>query len=183
MPEPATTRLRDDEVGARLTQLDELLEQVEATPGPAGEVALAAVSELTRVYGEALARAGGYAAESPGVLDAFVRDELVAHLLVLHGIHPEPVRRRVARAVEELRPAVAECGGNVELTGVDDGVATVTLSLTGCGSTVDGVRTAVRETVLAVAPELSEVEIVAPPKSTDAFIPLEALSRPRGTVP
>ena len=183
MPEPTASRLRDDAVAARLTRLDDLLGQVEATPGPAGEVALAAVSELTRVYGEALARVSGYAAETPGVLDAFVRDELVGHLLVLHGIHPEPVRRRVARAVDELRPAVTERGGTVELTHVDRDVATVTLSMGGCGSTVDGFRKAVREAGLAVARELWEGAIVAPVGSREAFIPIEAVSRPRGVAP
>ncbi|GLY70065.1 NifU family protein [Amycolatopsis taiwanensis] len=172
---PERPRLADDAVAARLTRLDELLGQVEATPGPAGEVALAAVSELTRVYGEALARASGYAAETPAVLDAFVRDELLGHLLVLHDIHPEPARRRVARAVDGLRPVLAERGGTVELTGIDDEVATVTLSVGGCGSTVDSVRNAVREAVLAAAPELSEVAIVAPAGSRATFVPLEAV--------
>lgn len=168
----------DDALAARLTRLDELLGQVEATPGPAGEVALTALSELARVYGEALARASGYAAETPAVLDAFVRDELLGHLLVLHDIHPEPARRRVARAVEDLRPALAEQGGTVELNDINEEVATVTLSVSGCGSTVDGVRNAVREAVLAAAPELSDVTIVAPAGSRGTFIPLEALSPP-----
>ena len=70
----------------------------------------------------------------------------------------------------------------VELTGVDDGVATVVLALSGCGSTVDGVRKAVTEAVLAVAPELSEVSITAPAKSGDtAFVPLASVTaRARG---
>lgn len=33
-------------------------------------------------------------------------DALLEHLLVLHGIHPDPVERRVAHALDELRPAV-----------------------------------------------------------------------------
>lgn len=176
-------RLRDDAVAKRLSRLDELLGQVEATPGPAGEVALAAVTELARVYGEALARAAGYVAEAPGPLEAFLADELLGHLLVLHEIHPEPVARRVARAIARLRPEVAGRGGMVELTGVEDGVATVVLALGGCGSTVDGVRKAVTEAVLAVAPELSEVAIVAPAKSGDsAFVPLASVTaRARGS--
>ena len=41
----------------RLGVLDEQLAQLEATPGPIGELALAAVSGLAEIYGQALARA------------------------------------------------------------------------------------------------------------------------------
>lgn len=168
-------RLRDDAVAARLGRLEELLGQLEQTPGPAGEIALDAVSELTRVYGEALARAVGYAAEVPAVLASFVGDELLDHLLVLHDIHPEPVDRRVGRAIEALRPGVAERGGEVELAGIDGGVARVSLSMSGCGSTTAGVRDAVREAVLAVAPELSDVTVESGGQRDPAFVPLTSL--------
>src|SRR3954453_17142756 len=53
----APARLADAAVRERLTGLDELLERVEQIPGPAGELALEAVSALAEIYGEALARA------------------------------------------------------------------------------------------------------------------------------
>jgi Fe-S cluster biogenesis protein NfuA len=182
MPDPAGEahpRLDNAAVHERLTRLDELLGQVEATPGPAGEVALDAVSALAEVYGEALARATAYASTTPAVLAAITDDELLSHLLVLHGIHPDPVDRRVVHALDDLRPALQERGGDVELAGIDQGVATVRLSVKGCSST--GVEDAVREAVLAVAPELSDVAR-APAKRDAAFIPLNALmARPCGT--
>ena len=182
MPDPAGEahpRLDNAAVHERLTRLDELLGQVEATPGPAGEVALDAVSALAEVYGEALARATAYASTTPAVLAAITDDELLSHLLVLHGIHPDPVDRRVVHALDDLRPALQERGGDVELAEIDQGVATVRLSVKGCSST--GVEDAVREAVLAVAPELSDVAR-APAKRDAAFIPLNALmARPCGT--
>jgi Fe-S cluster biogenesis protein NfuA len=182
MAEPP--RLRDEAVAERLARLDDLLAEVEAMPGPAGDTALTAVSELTRVYGEALARATGYAAEAAGVIEGFVRDELIGHLLVLHDIHPEPVGRRVARAVDAVRTAVAGNGGGVELTGIDGGVATVTLSGGGCGSTVSGITELVREAVLAVAPELSDVKVLAPGGKRDtAFVPLASVTARGGARP
>ena len=51
-----------------------------------------------------------------------VEDELVAHLLLLHGLHPVPVRERVIGALDEVRPYLVAHGGGVELLGVDDGV-------------------------------------------------------------
>lgn len=179
MAEPSnrpSNRLDDATVHERLTRLDELLEQVEAIPGPSGEVALEAVSALADVYGEALARATAYASGSPALIEAMTRDELLGHLLVLHGIHPDPVERRVAHALDELRPAVQERGGDVELAGIDQGVASVRLSISGCSSA--GVEDAIREAVLAVAPELSDVQRAPAAGGRDAaFIPLDALLR------
>ncbi len=165
-------RLDNAAVRQRLTRIDELLERVEGVPGPTAEAAIEAVQTLTEVYGEALARVLGLA--SPPVVDQLVGDELVGHLLVLHDIHPDPLERRVARAVDDLRPAVQERGGDVELAGIADGVANVRLSIKGCASS--GVEDAVREAVLAIAPELSDVQRAPAAGDGDAaFVPLDAL--------
>jgi Fe-S cluster biogenesis protein NfuA len=173
----AADRLDDAAVRERLTGLDELLDRVEQIPGPAGELALEAVAALAEVYGEALARAMALTAD-PG---AFVADELLGHLLVLHGIHPDPVERRVARALDEMAPALRERGGEVALAGLDDGVARVRLTVSGCGSA--GVEEEVRTAVLAVAPELHDVRRETPPRAP-TFVPLDSLTqRPAGVVP
>jgi Fe-S cluster biogenesis protein NfuA len=174
----AEPRLDDAAVGERLGRLDELLGRLEQTPGPLARLGLDAVSELAALYGEALARCLDHAAAVPRVSSAFAADELVGHLLVLHDLHPEPVGRRVARAVHELAPEVAERGGSVELVGVEAGVATVRLATGGgCGSTGAALADAVREAVLAIAPELTEVRCVAPPRQP-AFVPLDTLLHP-----
>jgi Fe-S cluster biogenesis protein NfuA len=173
-------RLDDGAVRERLTRLDGLLAEVERIPGPAGELALEAVAALAEIYGEALARALDQAA-APAT---FVDDELLGHLLVLHGVHPDPVERRVERALDEMAPAVRERGGEVALAGIDDdGVARVRLSVSGCGSA--GVEDEVRTALLAVAPELAEVRREVPPRAP-AFVPVESLlGRPgsNGTAP
>ena len=175
-------KLDDAAVRDRLTQLDGLLAQVEAIPGPSGELALDTVSALAEVYGEALARVVAYANEAPGVLAALTGDELLGHLMVLHGVHPDPVERRVTHALDELRPALQERGGDVELAGIDHSVATVRLSIKGCSSA--GVEDAVREAVLAVAPELSDVARAPAGRPGAAFVPLDALMpRPAGIGP
>jgi Fe-S cluster biogenesis protein NfuA len=183
MIEPAN-RLDDAAMQERLTRLDDLLGQVEAIPGPAGEVALEAVSALADVYGEALARVTAYTAGTPALVEAMTGDELLGHLLVLHDIHPDPVERRVAHALEELRPAVQERGGEIELAGIDQGVATVRLSISGCSSA--GVEDAIRGAVLAVAPELTDVQRAPTAGRDAAFVPLDSLMRKpatSGTVP
>ncbi|SNQ52150.1 Nitrogen fixation protein NifU [Frankia canadensis] len=171
-------RLDDRAVRERLAQLDEVLAKVERIPGPSGELALEAVSSLAAVYGEALARVVGHAAGAPEVTAALTADELVGHLLVLHDVHPEPVATRVSDAIERLRPAVRHRGGEIELVGIERGVAEISLTLGGCGSAATEVLDAAREVVLAVAPELSDVRRQPPSDGTSrdsAFVPLDAV--------
>ncbi|MEU6281322.1 NifU family protein [Streptomyces sp. NPDC047028] len=180
----AAVRLPDRAVEARLARLDEGLERLESAPGPAARDALEAVRLLTEVYGEALARVVDRADDA--LCEALADDELLAHLLVLHGVHPEPVERRAARAVERLRPAVRERGGDVEWAGVQDGVGRVRVKKSGggCGSGCGGgssdVTEAVRAAVLAVAPELEGVEPVpegGERRAAPAFVPLATIKR------
>ncbi|MGW2233999.1 NifU family protein [Streptomyces sp. NPDC001759] len=177
----AVERLADPAVESRLARLDQLLEGIESAPGPTTRSAIEAVGLLTEVYGEALARVMDQA--DAQLSERLADDELLGHLLVLHGVHPEPVERRAARAVERLRPAVRERGGDVEWAGVDGEVGCVRLTAGGCGSGCGGgtsdVTAAVQEAVLAVAPELTAVEPV-PTTAPPAFVPLTTLTH-RGT--
>jgi Fe-S cluster biogenesis protein NfuA len=180
MTEPAAPpRMRDEQVRQALTRLNELLGELEETPGPAGDIAREALSALTRVYGEALARALGCVADTTRPRAAFLGDELLGHLLVLHGIHPEAVGDRVARVIRDMSEAVGDRGGTVELVGIEDGVAIVRLSKHGCGSSIAGIDEVIREEVLAMAPELSGVEVVSGAAREAAFIPLgNLMARP-----
>jgi hypothetical protein len=163
----------DKEIGEALSRLNDLLEEVEQTPGPAGDIAADAVSALAQVYGEALARAIGHVAGTPAVREAFLNDELLAHLLVLHDLHPEPVDARVSRVIAKLSGPLDDHGARVELGGVEGDVATIRLSAHGCGSA--GIADLLREAVLAAAPELSDVSVVSGPSHDSAFVPLEKL--------
>jgi Fe-S cluster biogenesis protein NfuA len=185
-PAPGRGRLDDRAVQGRLSRLEDLLDRVEGVPGPTAEAALDAVATLSEVYGEALARlvlrldADGRAA----LLD----DELLAHLFVLHGLHPAPVQERVAAALAEVRPYLASHGGGVELLGVDGEVARVRLtgSCQGCGASAATLEQAVTEAVLAAAPELRAVlpeAAPAAPAGGRALIPVEVVTRPRVAAP
>ncbi|MEW2294233.1 NifU family protein [Streptomyces sp. NPDC006743] len=180
-------RLTDAGAEARLARIDGLLAELESAPGPTAGRALEAVRLLSEVYGEALARLLEHAGGEPDGRAAVTEDELVGHLLVLHGIHPEPAERRAARAVERLRPAVRERGGDVEWVGLEGRVARVRVSEggggcgAGCGAAASGLVEAVREAVLAAAPELAGVERLPEPsgrRAAPAFVPLDALARP-----
>ncbi|MEW2218938.1 NifU family protein [Streptomyces sp. NPDC006990] len=166
------SRLTDDDVEQRLAQLDELLERVETVAGPAADAALAAVRGLTEIYGEALARVRDLA--DPELAERLTGDQLLDHLLVLHRIHPDPVEQRVAAAVEHAAETLRRRGTTLELVGIEEGVAAVRLTTKGCGGSASGVEEAVRDVLLAAAPELLDVRRV-PDEPAAAFVPLETL--------
>jgi hypothetical protein len=83
-----TPRWSNQDVRDRVELLNGMLEELESATGAAAEVALAAIEALTTIYGAALARVVE-AADGP-TLRRLADDEVVGHLLVLHGLHPDP---------------------------------------------------------------------------------------------
>ncbi|MGP3987276.1 NifU family protein [Streptomyces sp. 3N207] len=167
-----TPRLADADVEQRLARLDELLERVEGMAGPTADAALEAVRGLTEIYGEALARVRDLA--GPELAARLTEDQLVGHLLVLHELHPDPVEHRVAAAVDRIAEVLRKRGATLELVGIEGSVASVRLTTKGCGGSASGIEEAVREAVLAAAPELSGVHRVAD-EPAPAFVPLATL--------
>ncbi len=162
-------RLDDRAVADRLARLDGTLGELETIPGATASKALDAVTLLTEVYGEAFAR---LLDRMPGdTVGPLADDELLGHLMVLHELHSEPLEKRVERALERVRPLLH--GGRAQLGGVEGTVARVVLAGGGCGGVGPAVET-VKDAVLAIAPELTEVQ-VSPPRKEAAFVPIEAL--------
>jgi Fe-S cluster biogenesis protein NfuA len=137
-----------------IERVEALLDRVETFPEPQREVATELVQSLLDMYGEGLARIVGSGAELP------VEDELVAHLLLLHGLHPVPVGERVTRALDEVRPYLAAHGGGVELLAIDDGVVRLRLegACNGCPSSALTLTSAVEDAVLRAAPDVERIE-------------------------
>jgi Fe-S cluster biogenesis protein NfuA len=175
MSEEPRSRLDEAAVADRLARLDEGLGRLEQTPGATAGTALDAVTMLTEVYGEALARVMEHIPAAAA--ESLVEDELVGHLLVLHDVHPEPVERRVSRTLDGLRPRLNRQGFEVDLVGIEAGTARVGLKGGGCGGGAAPAGELVREAVLAAAPELAGVDLVAP-KAPPAFVPVDSLMRP-----
>jgi Fe-S cluster biogenesis protein NfuA/nitrite reductase/ring-hydroxylating ferredoxin subunit len=151
--------LDDTDVGDRVARVEALLEQIESLPDRvAREAAMEMVQALLDLYGEGLAR-------TIAPLDAETRravadDELVAHLLLLHDLHPVPVETRVHEALEEVRPYLDSHGGGVELVGVEDGVVRLRMfgSCDGCPSSAMTLKLAIEDAIHKAAPDVVEVE-------------------------
>ena len=136
-----------------IERVEALLDEVERFPPPQREVTTELVQALLDMYGEGLARI--VAADSVPV-----EDELVAHLLLLHGLHPVPIRERVLGALDEVRPYLVAHGGGVELLGVSDGVVRLRLegACNGCPSSALTLTSAVEEAIARAAPDVERIE-------------------------
>lgn len=155
------------EVRERVAATERLLADLAArrdTPG--GAVGVAAVQALVDLYGQALERI--MAAADAGTTDALLADELVTHLLLVHDLHPHDPATRIGAALADLSPRAA-----AELVAVDGTVATVRLAGGGCH--VTEARTAVVDTVLAAAPEVTEVRVDLQAPASTAFVPLSTV--------
>lgn len=150
--EPATAE--------RVADVERLLDRIDALPdAPARETATATVQALVELYGEGLRRLVAALGE-PRTRTLAADDELVAHLLLLHGLHPVAVEQRVRAALVGVRPYLESHGGDVELLGVADGVVRLRLegSCEGCPASAMTLKLAIEEAVLAAAPDVDRVE-------------------------
>lgn len=151
-------------------RVEERLGALESLPDPsARELALQAVGEVVELYGAGLARAVERLGET--ATRELAGDELIAHLLLLHGLHPESVEDRVRAALDGVRPYLGSHGGDVELLGVADGVARVQMqgSCEGCPASAMTLRMAIEDAVLKAAPDVDRIEaegVAAPPAQT-----------------
>jgi hypothetical protein len=102
-----------------VARIEALLEEVEGLPA-----AVELVQGLLDLYGEGLGR---IVASDPTLVARLDGDEVVTHLLLLHGLHPVPLEERVVGALDEVRPYLASHGGGVELLGVEEGVVRLRL--------------------------------------------------------
>ena len=129
---------------------------------------------LMELYGSALARIleivddTGSANE---IFDRLAADDLVASLLVLHGLHPLNVETRIARALDRVRPYLGSHGGDVKLLGVKEGVVHLRLegSCHGCPSSTVTMKLAIEKAIEEAAPEVVRIEVEgASPSTTTA---------------
>jgi Fe-S cluster biogenesis protein NfuA/nitrite reductase/ring-hydroxylating ferredoxin subunit len=154
-----------NQVGERI---ERLLEEVRSTASPP---AWQRVDELIRLilelYGAGLGRILEITAESgpagDALRDRLAGDQLVASLLVLHGLHPDDFATRVRKALARVRPYLGSHGGDVELVEVDEGAGVVRLRMVGscesCPSSTITVKLAVEDAIREAAPELTSIEV------------------------
>ena len=123
------------------------------------------------MYGDGLRRIMEVIGASRGggeiILDELAQDGAVASLLLIHDLYPVPLEQRVLEALDTVRPYMESHGGNVELLGVDDGVAKLALqgSCDGCAASRSTLELAIQQALDEHAPDLVDLEVqgVTPP--------------------
>jgi Fe-S cluster biogenesis protein NfuA len=159
-------------------RIDLLLDELQSGADPRcyalASEALALVSEL---YGAGLARVVELVDErSPELLEALTGDDLVASLLVVHGLHPESLEGRVERALEQVRPLLGAHGGDVELLGLDPDAGEVRLRLLGscdgCPSSSVTLHLAVERAINELAPEIVRIDVDDSQSSEPVSVPV-----------
>src|SRR4051812_44801746 len=169
------------DLGATGQRIETLLEAAAA----GGRVARERAEELVRLvvdlYGAGLERLLEIVDDTgrldDELLDRLAADELVAGLLAVHGLHPDDVGTRVARALDGVRPYLGSHGGDVQLLDVtDDGTVRLRMlgSCDGCPSSSVTLTLAVETAIRDAAPEVTGIEVEQPAKAP-AVIPVTAL--------
>jgi hypothetical protein len=153
-------------------RLEELLDGVQHAAGPqAWPRVEALVAALLELYGEGLERVLGAAraeAKSPEALEKrLTEDEIVASLLLLHGLHPVSLQTRIDLALERVASA-APGAAALELASIDDGMVNLRVSrgaVVAMGPTLatDAAVTAIER----AAPEVTGVTIEGLAERTD----------------
>jgi Fe-S cluster biogenesis protein NfuA/nitrite reductase/ring-hydroxylating ferredoxin subunit len=155
-------------------RIQTLLDSCAASGAAAHERAQQLVREVAGLYGAGLERI--IRAGDPGLAERLATDDLVASLLLVHGLHPHDVHRRVSDALDRVRPYLGSHGGDVDLLEITDG-QTVRLAFRGscksCPSSAVTLELAVEDAIRAAAPEISSIEVVTPEAA--GVIPAESL--------
>jgi Fe-S cluster biogenesis protein NfuA/nitrite reductase/ring-hydroxylating ferredoxin subunit len=172
-----------------VTRVQELQERLESSGDlPTRKLADELVSAVVQMYGAGLERivAALLAAGQDGerVAGQLTEDPFVASLLLIHDLHPSTLEERAQQALESVRPYMESHGGDVELLGIENGVATIRLqgSCSDCSASSVTLELAIKHALEESAPDLEGLEVVgvAPQTMGASGLPMVTGSAPTG---
>jgi len=152
-----------------IQRIEELVGKIEALPDPeARATGVELLQSLMELNASGIERMLEMTAETgaagQSLIDDFARDEIVRGLLLLYGLHPLELETRVRQALDEVRPALASHGGEVELLGIDDGIVRVRLHGSNsnghsCPATTATLKQSIEAAIYDAAPDLVALEV------------------------
>jgi Fe-S cluster biogenesis protein NfuA/nitrite reductase/ring-hydroxylating ferredoxin subunit len=143
-----------------IARVQELTGRLEDLDDPAcRELAEELTSAVVQMYGAGLERIVELA--DAGTRDEMSKDSLVAGLLMIHDLYPVPIEERVVQALDTVRPYMESHGGNVELLGIEDGIAKLRLegSCKSCRASSSTLELAVQQALEEAAPDLLGMDV------------------------
>jgi len=164
----APTQAFAEQLVERVQELQGALEA--AADSATRDLAEELVATVVQMYGVGLERIveaiQGTGIEGERIAASLTDDPLVSMLLLIHDLHPVPLRDRVQGALDSVRPYMESHGGNVELLSLENGIARIHLrgSCSDCSASSVTLELAIKQALEEAAPDLEglEVEGVAP---------------------
>jgi len=162
------------ELQAESARIEGLLSDLrDLVPLPAWQRVEDVLRRIVRLYSAGLSRALAHArhagAAGPGFDEQLCNDELLASLLVLHGLHPQTTAQRIEQALARLRAELGLADDALVVTRIADGVVQLhaTESLGG-GAMSQGLAESMIHRVLEIAaPEITSIVITGLPRPRD----------------
>jgi NifU-like domain len=159
-------------------RIERLVAEIETLDPAAQSRARELLEAVLELHREGLSRAVELARVA-GLIDALARDPAFSALLLLHDLHPLGIEERARSAVGRVHAELAVQGCTVDFLGVEEGVVRVRLERRDAGhpATAEELRNAVRDAVLAEAPDAVDVLLegqLAPGRGEAPLVQLRA---------
>jgi hypothetical protein len=164
----------DERLQSESLEIERLLGEIQTlVPAPAWQRIEAVIGRVVRLYGAGLGRALAHARAAGAAPESFRElvssDDLLASLLVLHGLHPLPVDERVRRALAAARRELGIADDDLELVSLSSNRVELraTTMLGGGAMSARVAEGAIRRVIEGVAPEITNIEIhgASPPRA------------------
>jgi Fe-S cluster biogenesis protein NfuA len=157
------TMAESGDLNEQMARVQQLLAKIDALPVGARSLAQDCLQSLLGFYGEGLEHILRILQTSGAQksIDALLEDKLVRALLLIHSLHPQPVEARLQQALAGIRPYLESHGGNVELDGIENGVAKLRFlgACRDCPASAETVRSIIRNAIEEACPDLAGFEI------------------------
>lgn len=153
-------------------RIQEWVEKIQELPdSEAREMLEECLGSVLSFYGHGLERIlrilGERGAEGERVRDALLADAGVTGLLLIHGLHPISLEKRLNGALEKVRPYMQSHGGDVALISLEDDHAVLQLEghCKTCPSSTVTLELAVRTAIDEACPDLAGYEVQGIPQN------------------
>src|SRR4051794_7561499 len=150
----------DTRAAPPIERIQQLTEQLDTVSDPrARAIAEELTTAVVQMYGAGLERIVGLLDDA--AVEALATDDVVSGLLLIHDLHPVPLAERVGQALERVRPYMESHGGDVELLGIEDGIARLALhgSCKSCRASSATLELAVRQALEELCPDLEGMDV------------------------
>jgi Fe-S cluster biogenesis protein NfuA len=150
----------------KMQRVDSLVDALERCPDArARDNARELVGTLMEFHGTAIARMMEILAherpDQESLIHALGKDPVTGSLLLLYGLHPADLESRVRDALEQVRPALRNHRGDVELLSIGENTVRLRLlgTCNGCRASTTTFKNLIEEAIYDRAPEVEAIEV------------------------